>query len=201
MTRRPTKKASEAPAAVRRLHPNREPINPWQPTPIEAAIMVHDKAMMDVEGRWGVEVLETLVSPETAAKFASACQKRDAAIMDGSEDQIISRLSVVVRGLKALEEEALAAGHKPLDAGRYWATSDDEGGRWLFVQHEADTKTAAKDPRWAGYQIWSMNEVMRVLSDRGLVAVLDAKKAFPGATVTKVKPPVDWTKGDEVGIE
>lgn len=198
--KKPTKKMSDAPDTVRRLHPNREPANPWQPTPVEAAIMAHDRAMTEVERRWGVETLQDLVSPETAAKFASACCRRDEAIQSDEQDQIIHRLNVVVKGLAAMEREAEAMGIKPLDAGEVWPASDESGGQWLFCATEAAARQAGKDPRWKGYAIWSMPEVMRVLSENGLEAVLAIKRTFGEAVVTKVKADPDWKKGDEVGL-
>jgi hypothetical protein len=43
-----------------------------------------------------------------------------------------------------------------------------------------------------------LDEIARAIEGLGDV-VLEAKRVFPGATVTAVrtKPPIDWEKGDE----
>lgn len=175
-----------------------KPGNPFQPSPFEAARAVHDKAILIMDAKWGTDVLESLVSPETAARFASAKAKRDAAIEAGDDDAAIHAFGIVVRGLKAMDAEATAAGREPLKIDRSWPTRAEDGTPWVFVQSEEDARSAARSGRFKGYQIWSLPEVIRVLSQQSLVAVLDAKRVFPEASVTAVKEPVDWLDGDRI---
>ena len=166
--------------------------------PLEAALRVRDRTVHDYDRRWGPDVLQTLVSPETAAKFAKVRDRLDNAIRGGDVDTAINTMAVEMRGLKAMEDEALAAGRKPLDPGHRWATRDEDGQPWVFVQTEDDARAAARSGRFTGYQIWSLPEVIRVLKDKSFESVLKAKGMWPEAAVTAVKPPVDWRKGDEV---
>ena len=104
----------------------------------------------------------------------------------------------MVRGLKAMDAEALAAGREPLKIERSWPTRAEDGTPWVFVQSEEDGRAAARSGRFKGYQIWSLPEVIRVLQDRSFEAVLRAKAVFPEASVSAVKPAVDWLEGDEI---
>ena len=178
--------------------PERAP-HPFQVTPFEAARAMHDKAVLTMDARWGTDVLQTLVSPELAARFARVRVALDAAIEAGDDSTAIEKFGSVVRGLTALEEAALAAGHKPLEIARWWATRADDGRKYLFTQNEDDARVAARQGRWEGFQIWSLPEVIRVLEDKSFESVLKAKGLWPEAAVVKVvKPPVDWRSGDEV---
>ena len=173
--------------------------HPFQLTPFEAARAMHDKAVVTMDARWGTDVLPTLVSPELAAKFARVKARMNAAIEAGNDDDAIAAFGSVVRGLSALEEAALAAGHKPLEIERWWSTRAEDGRAYVFVQTEDDARVAARQGRWEGFQIWSLPEVIRVLEDKSFESVLKAKQMWPEAAVVHVgKPPVDWRRGDEV---
>ena len=173
--------------------------HPFQVTPFEAARAMHDKAVREMDARYGTDVLQTLVSPELAARFARVKVALDAAIEAGDDSTAIEKFGSVVRGLTALEEAALAAGHKPLEIARWWATRADDGRSYLFTQDEDDARVAARQGRWEGFQIWSLPEVIRVLEDKSFESVLKAKGLWPEAAVVKVaRPAVDWRQGDEV---
>ena len=166
--------------------------------PIEAALRVRDRTVLDYDARWGTDVLQTLVAPETAAKFARVRDRLDTAIRAGDVDTAVNTMAVEMRGLKAMEEEALAAGRKPLDPGRCWAFQLSDGTQALAVQTDDDARAAARSPRFKGWAIYSMREIGVILSDRSLLGVIDAKKAFPDAKLEAIKPAPDWKRGDEV---
>lgn len=178
--------------------PEQKPGNPFHQLPLDAARAIHDKAILLMDAKWGTDVLETLVTPETAAKFSRAKAKRDIAIEQGDDEAAIIAFGNVVRGLKAMDAEATAAGKVPLKLERSWATRDADGRPWLFVQSEEDTRIAARLDKFKGYQVWSLPEVIRVLQDRSLESVLKAKQLWPEAKVEAVKPPVDWLQGDGI---
>lgn len=180
------------------VQPEKAP-HPFQVTPFEAARAMHDKAVVMMDARWGTDVVQTLVGPELAAKFARVQQRMNAAIEAGDDDAAIQAFGSVVRGYQALDEAATAAGHKPLEIARWWATRADDGRRYLFTQTADDARVAARQARWEGFQIWSLPEVIRVLEDKSFESVLKAKELWPEAAVVSVaKPPVEWRQGDEV---
>lgn len=198
--RKPTKRAAEVPELVRRLYPDMEPINSWELTPVEAAMVSHDSVYSEMEGKWGVEVLQRIVNPDLAARFASAKLKLSQAIKDGDQDLVVKKAKVVVDGLKALDAAAEADGRSPLDPGVHMAGTGEDGSMWLICATVEGANSAARDPRWKGYQIWSFGEFIRLAQHHSLEAVLAAKRMYPGAVVERVKPEPDWTKGDEVGL-
>lgn len=156
---------------------------------IAAALEPLDRVAREFEAQWGIGRLERLVSPATAAKFASARDKLDAAIQSGDSDQVVTRADIMIRGWKALDKEARETGNKPGDVGRFWATRADDGTKFVFVQHETDTGNAAE---WfPGHRVWSMPEVIRVLASADLAGVHRAKELFPGATVQAVNVKTD----------
>jgi hypothetical protein len=171
--------------------------NPFTLTKTEAAIAARDKVVRQMDSTWGTDVVQTLVSPETAAKFANVTQKRDLAQQAGDDDEFIRQLGVEVRGLEACDAEARERGHVPMKVDRAWTARDEQGKAWVFVQDEDTARVAARAPRFAGYQVWSLPEVMRVLRSRELEAVLKAKEMFKEAAVVKIAPP-DWSRGDDV---
>ncbi len=163
---------------------------------IAAALQPLDKVSSETEARWGIGVLERLVSPETAAKFASARVKLDNAIDAGDLEEVTKRASVMIRGWKAVEEEALAnkspKQNRP-DLERSWFVEGDDGARYCFVHHEADTTLALK--AYPDHIVWSMNEVVRILQSHELALVSKTKEIFPGAVVTRaerVRPKVNF---------
>lgn len=166
-----------------------DPLTNPKDTPAEfalaAALQPLDRVAAMYEAQWGVGRLERLVSPATAAKFASAKAKLDAAIQSGDQDAVVTRADILIRGWHALNREAQDAGHLPHDAGQYWGITADNGDAYIFVQHETDTTLAAK--LFPGHRVWSLPEVIRVLTDRDLASVNRAKQIFSGATVTEVR--------------
>jgi len=184
---------------------------PPGPTPLEAALRVRDRTVHEYDARWGTDVLQSLVSPETAAKFAKVRNRLDAAIdahnravgaddAQDAADLAISTMAVEMRGLATLEAEAIAAGRKPLDPGRAWAFPLEDGTQALAVQTDDDARAAVRSPRFKGWAIYSMREIGVILSERSLLGVLDLKKTFPESTVESIKPPVNWKRGDEIDL-
>ncbi len=182
--------------------PEKPPVlgpHPFLESPLEAAYAMHDKAVGIMNAKWGTDVVQTLVGPELAARFAGVRLKLEAAREAGDDAEVIRLLGSVVRGYEALDDAAIAAGHVPLEIARWWSTRADDGRSYLFTQNEDDARVAARQGRWEGFQIWSLPEVIRVLEDKSFESVLKAKGLWPEAAVVKVaRPAVDWRQGDEV---
>lgn len=148
------------------------------------AMAPFDRAARDAERKWGINRLEGLVSPETAARYGSALGKMNAAMDAGDPAETATRAAVCIRGLTAMDAEATTAGHQPIvpDA-------------WEF---QIDGKTCAllcDDAAWPAYsaarpgvRVYSMREVANALEAYGQT-VAAVKDAFPGAEVTAVRKP------------
>lgn len=186
-------------------------IMPEQAGPMAAALRIRDKTVVEYDARWGTDVLQTLVSPATAAKFAAVRERLDRAI-DAANDAVtveahaaaldiaISTMAVEMRGLAKMEEEAIAAGRKPLDPGRAWAFKLADGMQAVLLATDEDARAARRSQRFTGWVIYSVSEMAHILSERSLTGIIDAKKAFPDAAVIAVKSPPDWKQGDELGF-
>ena len=156
---------------------------------IAAALEPLDRVAREFEAQWGIGRLERLVSPATAAKFASARDKLDAAIQSGDPDQVVTRADIMIRGWKALDKEARETGFLPHDARQLWSVRADDGTPYAFCQHETDMRAARAE--LPDHRIWSMPEVIRVLASHDLAGVNRAKELFPGATVQAVNVKTD----------
>jgi hypothetical protein len=152
---------------------------------VAAALEPLDKVASETEARWGIGVLERLVSPETAAKFASARVKLDNAIDAEDLAEVTKRAAVMIRGWQAMDAEAKALGNKPGEGTLLWACQAEDGTKYLFVPHEADTAVFSR--KWPDHQVWSMREVVRVLQSHELALVSKTKELFPGAVVTRAE--------------
>lgn len=143
-----------------------------------------DTAARDTERKWGINRLEGLVSPETAAKYGSAIGKLNAAMNAGDPAEVAMRAGVCIRGMAAMDAEATAAGHQPIIPEA-----------WEF---QIDGKTCAllrDDAAWPAYsaarpgvRVYSMREVANALEAYGQT-VAAVKDAFPGAEVKAVRKP------------
>lgn len=145
-----------------------------------------DRLYRQMDEKWGVDRLIELVSPETAARFGSAYDKMNAAILAQDPEETVKRVGVCMRGLQAMDQEASAAGHIPppplLEAvidGFHFGVMPDEA-------HRAHYETNRPDVAF----LFSMEQIGIAMRDRieNSPAVQEAKKHFPNATVTAVRP-------------
>jgi len=148
-----------------------------------------DKIATDMERKWGVDRLPSLVSPETAAKFGSAKARLDASLDGSNVDEAVKRLSVMVRAWKALDEEA-ERNHEPLVAD-VWTVIDDCGEMRTIARSTAD---ATKYIREGGKgKVYSTQEVVRILDSwekqNDLTNVIKAE--FPGSEIVSIKETLD----------
>lgn len=141
-----------------------------------------DKKVADVEQKWGcLERLVEQVDPELAARFGSAWHKLDAAIIDGTVEEVVERAAVVMRGIDALEA---AAGDNW--SPHVWGITVD-GASYLICQRTKDVRVVAAEAG-EGIAVWSLEELIRVAvsSQAGAYAEV-AKGLFKDATVTAVR--------------
>lgn len=148
------------------------------------AMAPFDTAARAMERKWGINRLEGLVSPETAARYGSALGKMNAAMDTGDPAETAARVAVCVRGLAALDAEATAAGHQPIvpDA---WEFQIDGNTCALLRDDAAWPAYSAARP---GVRVYTMREVANALEAYGQT-VAAVKDAFPGSVVTAVRKP------------
>lgn len=183
--------------SMRPKHDDRIPLAQTPPREGQcyAALKPLDKVAAEMESKWGVEHLPSLVSPDLAMKFEKARQQLDDAV--AADDPVLTaqKAAALMRGWQKLDAEATANGH-PVEPDKVWHCEQD-GFAIAIVQHHAHGDYAAE-----GHQVFTIDEVTRLIAAK-YRDVYDAKKVFPGAEVTSVKkkedkPPMDWEKGDEL---
>ena len=109
---------------------------------MQAALDPLDRTAAAMESLWGVSRLESLVSPETAARFASARRKLNQAIRAKDPNLAASRASVLQRGWITLDAEARALGHAP-DAIDVWCVPHAPTAKWYAIcRHAKDVDKA-----------------------------------------------------------
>jgi hypothetical protein len=175
-------------------------------SPAQLAIEALDEVARAHELKWGVDRLPRLVAafdPELAAKYWRQFELLEAAIDTGMLSEQETQANRMRAAWLRLDREAEAAGCEPLSPK--WFEGRLEDGRLLIVTPDiATAHRMANDNREA--VVWSMDEIARVLWRFEMVN--DAKTVWPGAVVQqarvnpeRVKPKVDWKKGDELPVD
>ena len=145
-----------------------------------------DAVASRMEEKWGVDRLPGLVTPATASRFGAAKAKLDAALEADDVDAVVHRAAVMTRGWEALDAEAAAAGHKPVE-GEAWLWRDDNDVPHAFVRDAADAIRYCK--AIPGVRCWTMSEIVRVAAaaEERSSLIGRVKETWPGAEVTDIK--------------
>ena len=154
---------------------------------IHYSIKPLDRLAVEMELKWGCDRLAGLVSPATAARFGSAKAKLDAAIESNRPVEVAHAAAVLLRGWSALDAEAVAGGHTPLEP-TVWPHTAPGGLRVAIVQGNAEAiKTARTNPAMRGVKIYSLDEIGLILEADSNALVNATKHFFPGARVASIK--------------
>jgi len=160
---------------------------------IDGALKPLDALAGEMEARWGVGRLQELVSPTTAAKFQSAKHKLDVAISEKSAGEVISRADILMRGWKALEQEAIEGGYKPMPPEVWIASAPAEFGHeaieFAIVKDNSDASLAQTDMRV--YTLVEVARIIRSLEEKSRASIDAAKANFAGAKIVDVREVVD----------
>lgn len=172
--------------AIGRMDTQYVPMKAWELDQINGALKPLDAKAAELELRWGTGRLETLVSPETAAKFEAARAKLDVAIHDRDVDLVIKRAGVLHRGWDALEKEAISRGHKAAPPEMWYATAPDEFNESEFqivIVKDNSAATLAK----TDLPVYTVTEIARIVRAwRSQKDINSVKDAFPGAEVVRI---------------
>ena len=144
-----------------------------------------DKAVREMDKKWGVDRLPELVSVESAEKWGKAMAGLNGAIDAQDPDKVKFWVEVCLRGLAAMDAEAAALG-RPVSDPMIWE-HEYEGTVYGIIEDGREWPAAyAKRP---GIAIHTMREVAVALHAHrnGLVDAI--KLSFPGAEVKAVRRP------------
>jgi hypothetical protein len=161
---------------------------------IRAALDGLDQVAGEYERKWGVGRLRLLVSDLLRAKFDAQKDKLDAAVVSGLVEHVHVHAEGMRRAWQALDRAATEARHPPLSPEVWECKLPKSGEVVAIVRTEAEASLVCREMR-----VFTLDEIAKAIEGLGDV-VLEAKRVFPGATVTAVrtKPPIDWDKGDDI---
>jgi hypothetical protein len=157
----------------------------------DLALAAFDRASREMDKAWGVDRLVELVSPDIAKRWGQAMADLNDAIISNDPPMVRARVDICLRGMKAMNAAAEAAGMPKADP-MIWEYEYD--GQVFGIIEDGRQWPAAYDKR-PGLKIHTMREVAVALHALGQ-AVADVKAAFPGAEVSEVR-----RKDDVVDIE
>lgn len=150
---------------------------------LQAHLIPVDQAFRDSEARWGVGRLANLVSPETLLSFKRGFAMWSEAIAAGDVAQVQALAPKMLAALAFMDREADARGHAPLSVNA-WEAATPDGGVLIVCRTQAEAHALAKAPDGRARQIWTVEELARVIDRIGIVA--EIKAASPGARVAKL---------------
>ena len=160
---------------------------------IRAIIDGLDQVAIEMERKWGIGRLRLLVSDLLRAKFDAQKDKLDAAIATNQEQYIRAQAEGMKRAWAALDKAASEARHLPLSAEVWECVLPSSGEVVGVVRTEAEAHHVCREMR-----VFSLEEIGRLIEELG-PTVLEAKRVFPGATVSGIrKSEIDWQKGDDL---
>lgn len=142
-----------------------------------------DNAVREMEKKWGVDRLPEIVSPESAQKWGKAMAGLNDAIQSEDPDKVKFWVEVCVRGLNAMDQEAVNSG-QPVSDPQIWEY-EYEGQVYGIIEDGRHWPAAyAKRPNMV---IFTMREVAIALHAKrnGLVEAI--KLAFPGAQISAIR--------------
>ena len=164
---------------------------------MQDALHEYDRAATAMEAKWGIDRLPWLVAEGLRGRFEAQMDKLNEAI-DRQHD-VEHQVSVTLRGLAALEQAAIAAGHEPL-SGDYWEAAMDDGKVLAITRNGYEAGKVAKEHRES--LDYSVDEIAAIVSGwrkdkAGQVADI-AKEMWPGAAVEKVRKRIEKELNDEI---
>lgn len=148
------------------------------------AVAPFDKAARDMDRKWGVDRLPEIVSTEMAAKYGAALAKLCAAIDEGEPEMIAARAAVCIRGMAAMDAEAVSLGRATAEIDNVWIM--EFNGIEVGLMKDAREWPAIMEHH-PNLELITENEVITALafyreSKLGQMEAA-ARKAFEGAEV------------------
>lgn len=151
------------------------------------AVAPFDRMAMEMDRKWGVDMLPELVSPETAEKYGSAMAKLNAAIEAADPKMTAARAAVCVKGMQVMDAEAVAAGKSP--------ASDDV---WILAFQDKQVGLLKNGRAWK--KVKEAHPDLEVITENDVIVALEfyrqsklgemqaiIQNSFPEAEVARFK--------------
>ena len=164
---------------------------------MQDALHDYDRKVKAVEAEWGVDRLPWLVDEALRGRFEAQMDRLNEAI-DKMQD-VEHQCEVTLRGVEAMVNAAIAAGHKPL-TGEYWEAPMPSGKVLAVTRDEYEAGKVAADNR--DMCVYSINEIATIIDEwqktKAGVLTETAKAMFPGAAVESFKTQTAKDLDDEI---
>ena len=146
-----------------------------------------DRLAIQMDEKWGIDVLPELVSVSMSQKYGSAVAKMNAAVEAGDVDECRKRCEVVMRGLQAMDAEAERTGAQRASTD-VWEVEID--GKLFGIMKDGRSWRTIKKQR-PELELLTLREVGLAYSwfRDNWAGELEkaAKQSFPGAEIVDIK--------------
>jgi len=151
----------------------------WQP-----AVDAYHAAENLMNKKWGWYVWAKICSPETAQKLRAARERYLDAVRDRDHHLIVKCCQNLTKGLEVVDQE-ISAKHKPDDVFYLYRRID--GRNFYFVNDQMDMQRVLPLMKGKDPVVYTMEEIVRVLSSEAMAKPNEIKQAFPGAELQSVE--------------
>ena len=146
-----------------------------------------DRLAIQMDEKWGIDVLPELVGVSMSQKYGSAVAKMNAAVEAGDVDECRKRCEVVIRGLQAMDAEAERTGAQRASTD-VWEVEID--GKLFGIMKDGRSWRTIKKQR-PELELLTLREVGLAYSwfRDNWAGELEkaAKQSFPGAEIIDIK--------------
>lgn len=150
-----------------------------------------DRLAIEMDRKWGIDVLPELVSVEMAQKYGSAMAKLNAAIDENDPAVVAARAEVCIRGLQAMDKAAEEAGRSRASM-EVWEVEVD--GVVYGVMEDGRSWQSIKDKR-PELKLVTMREVALALEFYGKHALgimtEEVRKHFEKAEIISINDSIE----------
>jgi len=152
---------------------------------IAHALETVDRVANEMENKWGIGRLTTLIPADLAAKFGKAKAQLDQAIDDNNPELVAVYADALARGWQALDQKALAMGHKLI--GSETVSVVTEAGRKFAFAADVPTADAANKLLAGDVTCMAWIEAARIIEAYDKDNIIGAvKQTWPEATIAAV---------------
>ena len=144
-----------------------------------------DRAVRDMDGKWGIDRLPELVPPDMAAKYGAAVHALNLALDANASSDVAAHAQNCIRGLAAMDARATADRAAPADPA-IWEVECGRHKVGIMRDDAAWPTAAAQRPDLRLVSLRVVANALEAYLDHNLTT--EVLKQFPGAAVTNLKP-------------
>ena len=144
-----------------------------------------DLVAIDMERKWGVDRLRTLVPKELREKFDRQRYLVNQAIWHGDLEAVRRETKRMIAAWRALDRAAEASGAGPVSP-EVWECVGKHGEVYALVRGSNEARAVTASGRFV--KVYTLDEIAHLLD--GFPELAKAKEVFPGAMVYKTRTAV-----------